>query len=99
MPEKEAELDVSYVANLARLSLSEDETKRYQAQLNNVLDYMKQIDSIDVSGVEPMAHASPVFDVMREDVARESLPREEVLRNAPQVMNDQFAVTKVVEDA
>lgn len=95
----DTEIDVGYVANLARLGLTEDEKTRYQAQLGAVLDYMKQIDSIDVEGIEPTAHANPVFDVMREDVARPSLPREEVLRNAPQVMNDQFAVTKVVEDA
>lgn len=93
------DFSVAKIANLARLDLSEDETKRYEAQLNDVLAYMKQIDSIDVSGVEPMAHASPVFDVMREDEAGESLSREDALRNAPQVMNDQFAVTKVVEDA
>ncbi|MFT5470409.1 MAG: aspartyl-tRNA(Asn)/glutamyl-tRNA(Gln) amidotransferase subunit C [Verrucomicrobiales bacterium] len=93
------EFDVGYVANLARLKLSEEEKERYQGQLVSVLDYMRQIDSIDVSGVEPMAHASPVFDVMREDELRESLSREDVLRNAPQVLNEQFAVTKVVEDA
>ncbi len=93
----ETDFDVGYVAQLCRLELSDEEKSRYQKQLEKVLDYMKQVDAIDVSGIEPTAHATPVFDVMREDEPRESLSREDALRNAPQVAHDQFAVTKVVE--
>ena len=67
--------DVGYVADLARLQLSDEEKTRYQSQLEQVLDYMNQIDSIDVSGIEPTAHATPVYNVMREDVVSRCLAR------------------------
>tara|TARA_R110002096_G_scaffold100173_14_gene222053 strand:+ start:855 stop:1142 length:288 start_codon:yes stop_codon:yes gene_type:complete len=93
----ETEFDVGYVAELCRLELSDEEKARYQEQLSKVLDYMQQVDAIDVSGIEPTAHANPVFDVVRKDEVRECLDRDEVLKNAPQSALDQFAVTKVVE--
>ncbi|MEM1296356.1 MAG: Asp-tRNA(Asn)/Glu-tRNA(Gln) amidotransferase subunit GatC [Verrucomicrobiota bacterium] len=93
----EKEFDVGYVAELCRLELSDEETARYQEQLSKVLHYMQQVDAIDVSGIEPTAHANPVFDVLRKDEERECLDRDEVLKNAPQSAMDQFAVTKVVE--
>lgn len=93
----EKEFDVGYVAELCRLELSDEEKARYQEQLSKVLDYMQQVDAIDVSGIEPTAHANPVFDVLRKDEQRECLDRDEVLKNAPQSALDQFAVTKVVE--
>lgn len=92
-----AEIDVRYVANLCRLELSEAEVERYQAQLEQVLAYMRQIDSLDVTGIEPTAHAAPVFDVWREDAVRPGLSREDALLNAPQQAQNQFAITKVVE--
>lgn len=91
------EIDVRYVANLCRLELSEEEAVRYQAQLQQVLDYMGQIDELDVSGIEPTAHAAPVFDVWREDEVCPGLSREDALANAPQEAQNQFAITKVVE--
>ncbi len=96
-PNANTDFDVGYVAELCRLELSAEEKTRYQEQLDKVLGYMKQVDAIDVSGIEPTAHANPVFDVLREDEPRECLSREDALRNAPQVAQDQFAVTKVVE--
>ena len=91
------ELDVRYVAELARLDLSEKEVATFQDQLGHVIAYFKQLDGIDVSGIEPTAHANPVFDVLREDTAREGLSREDALRNAPRRRLDQFSVTKVIE--
>lgn len=95
MPKEE--IDVRYVANLCRLDLSEAEASRYQAQLQQVLDYMGQIDALEVAGIEPTAHAAPVFDVWREDEVQSGLSREDVLANAPQEIQSQFAITKVVE--
>lgn len=95
MPKEE--IDVRYVANLCRLELSETEAARYQAQLEQVLAYMGQIDNLDVAGIEPTAHAAPVFDVWREDEVRPGLSREDALLNAPQEAQNQFAITKVVE--
>lgn len=97
MPDPDADFDVGYVAQLCRLELTADETVQFQAQLSGVIEYMKKIDQLDLSGIEATAHAVPAFDVYREDEPGPSLTVEEVLRNAPQKSQNQFAVTKVVE--
>ena len=91
------ELDVRYVARLARLELSEDEIARYQAQLSDVLTFVEALRQVDVSGVEPTAHASAVFNVFREDTVQPSFTSKEALANAPRQANDLFVVTKVIE--
>ena len=91
-------MDVNYVANLARLDLSPEEAERYQGQLDQVLEHINQLNEVDITGIEPTAHATPVFDVMREDAAHEeSFSPEEALSNAPEVAQGQFKVVKVVE--
>ena len=91
------DLDVRYVARLARLELSEEEVTRFQAQLADVLTYVEALRQVDVSGVEPTAHASAVFNVFREDTPQPSLPPAEALANAPKQGNDLFVVTKVLD--
>lgn len=90
-------LDVRHLARLARLNLTEEETAAFQAQLGQVLEYVKSLEALDVSEVEPTAHAAPVFNVFRADEPRESFTPEEALANAPRKANDLFIVTKVVE--
>ena len=91
------ELDVAYVARLARLRLTEEETQLFQEQLGHVLEYVTKLREVDVSGVEAAAHAIPIFNVFREDEARDWFTAEEALRNAPRQANGLFLVTKVVE--
>ena len=91
------DLDVSYVAKLARLRLTDEETQLVQEQLGKVLEYADKLRAVDVSGVEPAAHAVPVFDVLREDEVRPWFKAEEALSNAPRQANDLFIVPKVVE--
>jgi len=90
-------LDVRDVARLARIQLSDDEVNLFQSQLGNILEYVEQLSTLDVSNVEPTAHAAPVFNVFREDEARPGLPRERVLANAPHAANNLVVVTKVIE--
>ena len=92
-----SDFNVTYVANLARIELSEDEAAQFQGQLVSILDYIRQLESVDVTGIEPTAHASPVFDVLREDVARPGFTADEALLNAPSRAGDQFRVPKVIE--
>ncbi|MDP9003730.1 MAG: Asp-tRNA(Asn)/Glu-tRNA(Gln) amidotransferase subunit GatC [Verrucomicrobiota bacterium] len=92
-----AELDVAHVAKLARLNLTEEETKLFQAQLGRVLEYAEKLREVDSSGVEAAAHAVPVTNVFREDEPRSWLSAEEALSNAPRQANGLFIVTKVVE--
>ena len=91
------EFDVRYVATLARLQLTDDETRTFQNQLGDVLAFVEKLKKVDVEGVEPTAHTSDVFNVFREDVARPGLTAAAALANAPRKANDLFVVTKVVE--
>ncbi len=92
-----SDLDVGYVAKLARLNLTDEETQLFQKQLGDVLKYAEKLKEVDVSHVEASAHAIPVFNVFREDEPRDWFTAEEALRNAPQKANNLFIVTKVVE--
>jgi aspartyl-tRNA(Asn)/glutamyl-tRNA(Gln) amidotransferase subunit C len=94
---KEQSIEVPYVAQLARLQLSEEETKRFQEQLVQVLSHVEELGKVDVNSIEPTAHAIPQLNVFRRDEARPSLPVEEAIKNAPQKVNDLFRVPKVVE--
>ena len=96
MPET-SDLDVGYVAKLARLNLTDEETRLFQKQLGDVLKYAEKLKEVDVSDVEASAHAIPVFNVFREDEPRDWFTTEEALSNAPQKANNLFIVTKVVE--
>ena len=95
MPKQE--IDVDYVAHLARLDLSPEEVESFSGQLASILEYVNKLDRLDVEGIEPMAHAAPVFDVMRDDVSRPGSGAESALANAPDQASDQFRVTRVVE--
>ena len=75
---------VRHVAKLSRLAIDEERTQRYAGQLESILEYVAQIDEVDVSGVEPMAHALPLKNVLRDDVVAGALPVEKVLQNAPE---------------
>ena len=90
-------IDVEYVAHLARLYLSADEVREYQRQLDQVIGYVQQIRSIDVTGVEPTAHAIQVQNVFRHDECVPGLDRECVLANAPSHGDEQFVVPRIVE--
>ena len=90
-------IDVAYVAQLARLQLTEEEQALYQRQLNQILGYVDELKSVNVDGVKPMAHPIPMSNVFRVDEERESLDRELALSNAPSVRNHQFVVPKIVE--
>jgi len=92
-----AEIDVKYVAHLARVALTPDEEKKLAAQLAGILGYIEKLRELDVTNVEPTAHAVPLVNVTRADELRPSLPYEEALRNAPRQANGLFIVPKIVE--
>ena len=94
---KSTELDVAYVAQLARLDLTAEETQLFQKQLGDVLKYAEKLGEVGVSQVEPATHAVPIFNVFREDEPRDWLTAEEALSNAPRQANNLFIVTKVIE--
>lgn len=75
--------EVKKVSLLARLLLSEDELDAMTAQLGQVLDYVQQLEELNTDGVEPMAHAIDLANVLADDVLEPSLDREAALANAP----------------
>jgi aspartyl-tRNA(Asn)/glutamyl-tRNA(Gln) amidotransferase subunit C len=81
------EIDIKYVAHLARLALTPEEEQKIGAQLGHVLGYIEKLKEVDVSNVEPTAHAFPLVNVTRPDEIRPSLSNEEALRNAPATAN------------
>ena len=91
------ELDVRYVANLARIDLSDAEIAQFQTQLGRVLEYVEQLSRVDVSQVEPTAHANDITNVFRVDEAKPGLEKKAALANAPRQANGLVMVTKVVE--
>ncbi|MFZ4763558.1 MAG: Asp-tRNA(Asn)/Glu-tRNA(Gln) amidotransferase subunit GatC [Roseimicrobium sp.] len=93
-----AQLDIQHTAKLARLHLTDKEAATFEGQLNSVLDYMRTLDAHDLTGVEPTAHAMPVYDVWRNDDARESFSNEQALANAPRKAQGQFLMPRVVEE-
>ena len=87
---------VRHVAKLARLAPDEAHVQKYAGQLASILEYVKKINEVDVTDVEPMAHAAPLHNVLRDDAAAEPLPREAALQNAPETDGPFFKVPKVI---
>jgi aspartyl-tRNA(Asn)/glutamyl-tRNA(Gln) amidotransferase subunit C len=92
-----SELDVAYVAQLARLHLTVEETELFQKQLGDVLKYAEKLKEVNVEGVEAAAHAAAIFNVFRADEPCDWFTATEALSNAPRQANNLFIVTKVVE--
>jgi len=92
-----SDLDVAYVARLARINLTEDEEKTFQKQLEDVLKYVEKLRHLDVTGIDTTVHTLPVFNVFREDAPRDWFTAEQALSNAPRQANGLFIVPKVVE--
>ena len=90
-------IDVNYVAHLARISLSSEEAQKLGVQLGQILGYIEKLNELDVSHVEATAHAVPLVNVTRPDEVRPSLPTDDALRNAPAKANGLFIVPKIVE--
>jgi aspartyl-tRNA(Asn)/glutamyl-tRNA(Gln) amidotransferase subunit C len=92
-----SDFDIKYVANLARLTLSAEEETRLSAQLGNILGYIEKLKEVNVSNIEPTAHAFPLINVFRADENRPSMAHEDALRNAPSKSGGLFVVPKIVE--
>jgi aspartyl-tRNA(Asn)/glutamyl-tRNA(Gln) amidotransferase subunit C len=92
-----AGMDIKYVAHLARIALSPEEETKLGAQLGNILGYIEKLNQLDVSNVEPTAHAIPLVNISRPDEPHPSLSNEEAMANAPAKANGLFLVPKIVE--
>lgn len=88
---------VSHVANLARLEFDDEETQDFTEQLGRILDYIGKLDELDTDDVEPTSHIHPLHNITKPDVVKTSLPRDEVLANAPEPEEGYFGVPRVID--
>jgi aspartyl-tRNA(Asn)/glutamyl-tRNA(Gln) amidotransferase subunit C len=90
--------DVEHMAALARLSFTDEEKAKLTGQLNDILQYMEQLNRLNTEAVEPLAHVIELSNVFRDDVVKPGIPRNEALRNAPAKTEKFFKVPKVIGD-
>ena len=93
--------DIARIANLARLELSQDESERMLAQLNNFFGIVEKMQAVDTSGVSPLSHpVAAIQDIalrLRDDLVSETNNREANMQNAPAADKGMFLVPKVIE--
>ena len=99
MPESISPADVAHVARLARLDVTDEELELFSGQLAAVLDHANDVAALDTEGVPATAHPLPLVNVLREDVERESLDRDEVLAMAPEAEDGRFRVPRILGEA
>jgi len=88
---------VEYVAHLARIALKPKELEKFSGQLQDIINFIDKLKKLDISNVNPTSHILPLENVFREDTARESLPLDKALMNAPCRKGNFFVVPKVIE--
>lgn len=88
---------VERVAELAKLDLTDEEIERFGVQLSAILDYAAVLQRLDTGAIPPTASVLALENVMRDDVARPSLPREDVLANAPRQAEGMFQVPAILD--
>ncbi|MGF1531922.1 MAG: Asp-tRNA(Asn)/Glu-tRNA(Gln) amidotransferase subunit GatC [Puniceicoccaceae bacterium] len=95
--ESQETFDINYLTKLARLSLDEDEVRAFSGQLANILNYVERLSGVNVEGVEPMAHGTPLYNVLDADETVVPMAREGLLGNAPDSEDGQIKVPRVIE--
>ena len=90
-------ISIEHIANLARLSLSDQEKEKLTDQLSGILTYVETLNSLDTKGIEPTSHVLDIKNVMRDDVSAPSLPQDQALSNAPEKAAGHYKVPKIIE--
>ena len=88
---------INKIAKLARIKLSEDESKDLLKDMNSILDWVEQLNEVDTDNVEPLANISSSILPKRKDKAKDINSSDEILENSPDKLEGYFAVPKVVE--
>lgn len=96
---KSAKIDARYVADLARIEITDEEAERYGKQLDDVLEYIELLQELEVDEIEPTAHTTPLHNVMRPDRIEPSMERIRMVGNAPAVTDQKFIrVPAIIEE-
>lgn len=91
-------INVPHIAKLANLQIKQEEIKKFEKQLSEVLEYVKKLDEVDVTGIEPTSQVTGLENILREDIAKESLSQEEAISNAKHTHNGLFQVKGILEN-
>ena len=89
--------DVKHVAHLARLAVTEEEAEQMRKELDAIITFAEQLNELDTTNVKPTSHVLKMFNVLREDVAAEGLPVEEVVKNAPDQQDGYIRVPSIMD--
>ncbi|MBE3135444.1 MAG: Asp-tRNA(Asn)/Glu-tRNA(Gln) amidotransferase subunit GatC [Acidobacteria bacterium] len=90
--------EVLKVGTLSRIRLSDEEVERFSSQLSSILDYVNKLGELDTRGVEPLAHALPVHNVLRPDEPRPGIGTQKALAGVPESAGDFFRVPRVLDE-
>ena len=90
--------DVLHVAHLGRIHLADEDVDRFVDQLSSIVEYVNQLGELDADGVEPLAHALPLRNVLRADEPKPGLSNEDALGGAPDAADGCFRVPRVIDD-
>ena len=93
---KDQQIDVEYVASLARIRLTGEKKALFSGQMEDILRYLEKLNELDTTGVEPTSHVIDRKNVFREDQVKPSLPREEIMAGAPDESDECFLVPKII---
>lgn len=93
-----SKIDVEYIANLARIRLNKKESQNFSNQLVEVLSYIEKLNKVDTADTPPTTHPLSLSNVFRNDEARDSLPADKALSNAPRRKEDFFKVPKIISE-
>lgn len=89
--------NVRHVAQLARIALTDEQIGVIGRQLNDIVEYVAQLKEINTNNIEPTSHVIPLKNIFREDAKSPSLPRQEMLKNAPDCNERFYIVPKIIE--
>ena len=96
---KLTDAEVRHIALLARIGMTDEDVDNMRHDLSNIMDQFDVLNQVDTDGVEPTGHSVDVTSVMREDTARASLPKEDVLANVPNREGDRIRVKAVLDNS
>ncbi len=88
---------IEQVASLSRIKLTDEEKDVFREQLTDILGYIEKLNELDTDDVQPMAYATSINNVFREDQQKSSFPRQKILELSPSSANGFFKVPKVLE--
>jgi len=88
--------EVEYLAGLVKLKLSENGKRKFQKELDKIINYIDQLKKVNTKNIPPTSHVIPMENVLREDKVLPSLSQDEALANAPEKENGYFKVPKVI---